>query len=128
MTLELSLLLWSTALTLVLAIISVLGAMPEVGLKTLVENREAMPEISGWGGRANRAHRNLLENLTLFAILVLVAEVLGISTPQTVLGAHLFFWGRVAHAVVYIIGLPWVRTLAWLVSVAGMGMIFVELV
>lgn len=128
MTVELNLLLWSAALALVLALVSVLGAMPEVGLKTLAGNRENLPEIPGWGGRARRAHRNLLESLVLFAILTLTAKAAGISTPQTVLGAQLFLWGRVAHAAIYIIGLPWVRTLAWVVSVVGLGMIFVELV
>lgn len=128
MTIELSLLLWSAALAFALALIAVLGATPEVGLKTLVGNRESMPEIPGWGGRALRAHRNLFENLVLFAILVLTAKATGISTPQTVLGAQLFFWGRVGHAAVYIAGLPWVRIAAWLVSVVGMAMIFVELV
>lgn len=128
MTIELNLLLWSAAVALILAIVSVLGAMPEVGLKTLAGNRENLPEIPGWGGRARRAHRNMLESLVLFAILVLTAKSLGISTPQTALGAELFFWGRVAHAAIYITGLPWIRTAAWLVSVVGMVMIFVELV
>ena len=44
---------------------------------------------------------------------------------MTALGAQLFFWCRLAHAVVYIAGIPYLRTLAWLVSVVGMVMIAV---
>ena len=73
MTTELTLLIWSAVLTVVLAVIAVLGAMLQVGLPTLAGNREGMPKIGGWAGRAARAHRNMLENLVLFAVLVLVA-------------------------------------------------------
>jgi uncharacterized MAPEG superfamily protein len=128
MTTELYLLLWSAALTLVLAFVAVLGAMGQVGLPKLAGNREDMPEITGWAGRAIRAHRNMLENLILFAILVLTAKAVGVSNATTVLGAQLFFWGRVAHAVIYLIGIPWLRTLAWAVSVIGLVLIFVQLV
>jgi uncharacterized MAPEG superfamily protein len=128
MTTELYLLLWSAALTLVLAFVAVLGAMGQVGLPKLAGNREDMPEITGWAGRAIRAHRNMLENLILFAILVLTAKAVGVSNATTVLGAQLFFWGRVAHAVIYLIGIPWLRTLAWAVSVIGLVLIFVQLI
>lgn len=128
MTTELYLLLWSAALTLVLAFVAVLGAMGQVGLPKLAGNREDMPEITGWAGRAIRAHRNMLENLILFAILVLTAKAVGASNATTVLGAQLFFWGRVAHAVIYLIGIPWLRTLAWAVSVIGLVLIFVQLI
>ena len=47
---------------------------------------------------------------------------------MTLLGAQLFFWGRVGHAVLYIAGIPWARTAAWLVSVIGLLLIFLQLV
>ncbi len=47
---------------------------------------------------------------------------------MTLLGAQLFFWGRLAHAVVYIAGIPWVQTVAWFVSVIGLLLIFLQLV
>ena len=46
---------------------------------------------------------------------------------MTLLGAQLFFWGRVAHAIVYIAGIPWLRTAAWGVSVIGLILIFAQL-
>lgn len=127
MTTELTLLIWSAVLTVVLAVIAVLGAMLQVGLPTLAGNRQGMPEIGGWAGRAARAHRNMLENLVLFAILVLVAKSINISNAMTVLGAQLFFWGRVGHAVIYLIGIPWLRTAAWAVSIIGLVLIVLQL-
>jgi uncharacterized MAPEG superfamily protein len=128
MTPELYYLVWSAALTLVLAAIAVAGAQLQVGLPRLAGNRESMPEITGWGGRAQRAHRNMLENLVLFAILVLTAKAVGVRNDVTLLGAQLFFWGRLAHAAIYIAGIPWARTLAWVVSVVGLILIFWQLV
>jgi uncharacterized MAPEG superfamily protein len=127
MTPELVYLLWSVALTVALVVIAVLGATQQLGLPKLAGNREHMPEVTGWAGRAERAHRNMLESLVLFAVLVLLARALNISNSMTVLGAQLFFWGRLAHAVLYIAGIAWVRTAAWAVSVVGLVLIFLQL-
>jgi uncharacterized MAPEG superfamily protein len=128
MTPEIIFLLWSVALTLLLAIIAVSAGTLELGLPRLAGNRENMPELEGWGGRAQRAHRNMLENLVLFAIVVFAARLTNVSNAVTLLGAQLFFFGRIAHAVLYIAGIPWLRTLAWLVSVVGIAMIFWQVV
>jgi uncharacterized MAPEG superfamily protein len=100
----------------------------QVGLPTLAGNREGLPEMTGWAGRAARAHRNMLESLILFAVLVLVAHIVGVRNGMTLLGAQLFFWGRVAHAIIYIAGIPWLRTAAWAVSVVGLILIFLQLI
>jgi uncharacterized MAPEG superfamily protein len=128
MTPELMYLVWSAALTFVLVLIAVSGATLQVGLPTLAGNREGLPEMTGWAGRAARAHRNMLESLILFAVLVLVAQIAGVRNDMTLLGAQLFFWGRVAHAIIYIAGIPWLRTAAWVVSVAGLVLIFLQLI
>ena len=128
MTPELMYLVWSAVLTLVLAVIATSGATLEVGLPRLAGNRENMPEMSGWAGRAARAHGNMLENLVLFAILVLTARAANVGNSATLLGAQLFFWARVAHAILYIAGIPWLRTGAWAVSVIGLLLIFLQLI
>jgi uncharacterized MAPEG superfamily protein len=125
---ELTLLTCAVVLTLAQAVIAVLGAMMQVGLPMLAGNREGMPEITGWGGRAARAHRNMLENLVLFAALVLVAVAAGKTNAMTLLGAQIFVYARLAYAAVYIIGLPWIRTGVWAVSVVGLAMIFLQTV
>jgi uncharacterized MAPEG superfamily protein len=125
---ELSLLVWSVLLAFVQVLVAVQGAMAQVGLMPLFGNREGLPEITGWGGRAVRAHRNMLENLVLFAALVLAAVVAGRTNSMTLLGAQLFFWGRVAYALLYVAGIPYLRTAAWTVSVVGLALIFLQLV
>jgi uncharacterized MAPEG superfamily protein len=128
MTPELTYLVWSAALTVVLVVIAVGGAALQVGVAVLVDNREDMPKLRGWVGRAERAHYNMLESLVLFAILVIAAHLANIHNGLTLLGAQLFFWGRVAHAILYIAGIPWARTAAWTVSIIGLLLIFLQLV
>ena len=125
---ELMLLVWCVALTVVQMLIAVNGSMLQVGLPALAGNHERFPDISGWAGRAVRAHRNMLENLPLFATLVLVAAAAAKTNDMTLLGAQLFFWGRLAYALVYVAGVPWLRTGVWFVSVVGLVLIFLQLI
>ena len=125
---ELMLLAWAVALTFAQMLVSVTGATLQVGLPMLAGNREGLVFTTGWVGRAFRAHHNMLENLVLFAALVLVAVVSQKTNGNTLLGAQLFFWARLAYAVIYVAGIPWLRTASWLVSVAGLVLIFLQLV
>ena len=127
MSTELELLVWSAVLALGQMLIAVIGAQTQVGLPRLAGNREGMSALSGWAGRAQRAHRNMLESLVIFAIVVLVAHVSAQTNAATALGAMLFFWGRVAYAVVYAVGVPWLRTAVWAISLAGILLILKEL-
>lgn len=125
---ELMLLLWAVALAFAQALVAVQGAMMQVGLPTLAGNRENLPVITGWAGRAARAHRNMAENLVLFIPLVLIAVVAGKTNGMTLLGAQIFVWARLAYAIVYVAGIAWLRTAVWFVSVIGMALIFLQLV
>ena len=127
MTTDLTMLALSALLTALLAVPGVAGLILEKGLVYAAGNREESTRISAWAERAQRAHRNMLENLPVFTALVLVAHVSGAANETTALGATLFFWGRVTHAAVYIAGVPWVRTAAFAVSVAGLFMILLEI-
>ena len=124
---DLTYLFYSVILCFVQVLIAATGANQQVGLPTLAGNREGMPEYPGWAGRARRAHLNMIENLVLFAALVLIAAVSGKANATTAMGAMLFFWARLVYAVVYLIGVPWLRTLVWAVSVIGMIMIAMQL-
>ena len=128
MSIELQLLVWSAVLALAQMLAAAIAANSQVGLPTLAGNRENMPALRGWALRAQRAHLNMLENLVIFAILILVADAAGQTNETTVLGAQLFFWGRLAYAIVYLIGIPWVRTAVWAVSLAGMLLVLLQLI
>ena len=125
---EMMLLLWAVLLAFVQMLIAVTGATLQVGLPLLAGNREGLAPCTGWAGRASRAHHNMLESLVLFAALVLIAAVGGKTNAMTLLGAQLFFWARLAYAVVYLAGIPWARTAVWFVSVIGLALIFLQLV
>jgi len=124
---ELTLLAWSIVLMFAQMLIAVQGATMQVGLMTLIQNREKLPELTGWAGRASRAHRNMMENMVLFAALVLVAVLADKTNSMTLLGAQLFFWARLVYAGVYVAGIPWLRTGVWTVSVIGLILIFLQL-
>jgi uncharacterized MAPEG superfamily protein len=125
---ELMWLLWAVALAVVQMLVAVTGAFLQVGLPPLVGNRDNFPALTGWVGRADRAHHNMLESLVLFASLVLVAVVANKTNSATLLGAQLFFWARLAYAFIYLAGIPWLRTAVWGVSIAGLVIIFFQLV
>jgi uncharacterized MAPEG superfamily protein len=75
-----------------------------------------------WGLRANRAQVNAVESFAPFAALVLIAHVAGKANGMTGLWATFFFWMRLSHAVVYLLGVPMLRTLIFLggwVAVVG---------
>jgi uncharacterized MAPEG superfamily protein len=128
MTTELTMLAWSAVLCLVLPNVPVLGlsSVPG-GFVWGLGNRDTPFAVPAWVERARRSHANLVENLVVFAALVLAAHVAGKTNEWTALGAQLFFWGRVGHIVTYVAGLvPW-RTLAFGVAVLGEWMIAVQL-
>jgi uncharacterized MAPEG superfamily protein len=68
---------------------------------------------SAWAQRMMAAHTNAVENLVVFAALVLVAQDLSIATPATAFACALYFWSRLVHVVVYTLGIPVLRTLAF---------------
>jgi len=123
MTLELTMLLWSTLLTFLLILIPAGVALNRNGPHAQGGPRDDLPEPTVFQKRASRLSANMQENMVLFAALVLTAHVAGISNAYTMLGAQIFFYARVAHAIIYIMGWPMVRPLFWFAGVVGMGMI-----
>ncbi len=128
MSLDLKYLVFSALLMFVQVLISAASANQAVGLAALAGNREDLPVLTGFAGRARRAHLNMLENMVLFASLVLVAAVAGKANGTTAMGALIFFWARIVYALIYLLGVPWLRTVAWVVSVVGMGMIASQII
>lgn len=124
---ELMLLAWAVILTLAQMLVAATGAASQYGPMPLFGNREGLAPLTGWAGRAYRAHHNMLENLPLFAALVLISIFSQKTNSTTLLGAQIFLWARLAYAVIYVAGIPYLRTVAWLVSVIGLVMIFLQL-
>ena len=83
------------------------------GLSDTVGYPTAPKPQSPWAERMMRAHRNAIENLVIFATLVLAAQAAGIGNGATAMACVLYFWARVVHLLAYTFALPWVRTLAF---------------
>jgi len=81
-----------------------------------------------WGERANRAHLNAVESFAPFAALVLIAHVTGRADATTAFCAMAFFWLRLAHAIVYWLGLPFIRTIVFTLAWIAVVVLFVHVV
>ena len=129
MTPDLTYLAWTALLTAALWIPYISGQVMTNGLLTPQNYRNpAAREVPLWGQRANRAHINAVEAFAPFAALVLVAHVAGVSNEATAMWAALFFWARLAHAVIYILGIPFLRTIIFTVGFVAIVGIFYEIV
>jgi len=131
MPIELTYLVWSIALFFVMVLAQVISAnvSGKATLSDLVGARDNLPKdgLTPFHSRTKRAQANFIESMCMFAPLVLIAAVTDSFSATTALGAALFFWGRVVYAPTYWLGVPWVRTLAWFVSIIGILMILWEL-
>lgn len=127
MTTELSLLTWSTALAFV-QMCSTAGFLTlKYGIATSLGNREGLAPPEGALGRSVRAHRNMVESLVVFAAAVLVTHDSSRETAITALGGQLFFWSRLVYWPVYLVGIPYLRTIVWTVAVTGIALVLVPL-
>jgi len=81
-----------------------------------------------WGKRADRAYLNAVETFAPFAALVLIAHVSGKANAMTAFWAVCFFWLRLVHAVVYLLAIPYVRTLVFTLSFVAVAGTFWELI
>ena len=90
--------------------IAVRGVMDAVGYPA-----KPKPQ-SPWAQRLMLAHYNAVENLVVFAALILLAHAMGVTSAAIATAAVVYFWARVVHAVSYTFGIPWVRTLSFAVG------------
>lgn len=122
MTSELVSLTWVAALSAIMWIPYILNTITVRGLVDAVGYPAEPKPLAPWAERMKKAHYNSVENLVLFATLVLVAHAAGISNETTVLVCKVYFWARLVHLVTYTLGIPWVRTMSfavgWLCCVA----------
>ncbi|MEZ5996733.1 MAG: MAPEG family protein [Hyphomonadaceae bacterium] len=127
MTLELRLLAYTILVFFAVVLIQATAGILNNGGLVMANSRDNLKPPTVFQARMKRLTDNFRENLWFFAPLVLIAAVANVSNDWTVLGARLFFYSRIAHAVWYMFGLPFVRPLFWAAGVAGCGMIFLAL-
>jgi uncharacterized MAPEG superfamily protein len=117
MTKELFWLTMTAILTLVMWVPYVVDRAIVRGLWATLDNPDpkAKPQ-SPWAQRLYFAHTNAVDNLVTFAPLVLILDSIGRSTMVTALACAVYFWSRLAHAIIYAMGVPVLRTLAYTVG------------
>ncbi len=113
---ELMYLVWVTVLTAVIWIPYILDRIMVEGMTDAVGYPANPKPQSPWAQRLKGAHYNAVENLVIFAALVLVAQDAGVSNNATIMACMIYFWVRVVHLVAYTFAVPWVRTLAFAVG------------
>jgi uncharacterized MAPEG superfamily protein len=120
MTIDLACLLGLALWTLVLNHTPAIGRMRKLGTAWGLSNREETPLVADWIGRADRAQRNHHDNLPMLAIVILIAHVTGRHDGGTAIAAGVILAARIAHSLVYILGVTWLRPLCYLASIIGM--------
>jgi uncharacterized MAPEG superfamily protein len=128
MSIELKMLGWSLCLGLLYIVIAASLATQQRGLKWNAGNRDGEPKsLTGVAARADRASRNFLETFPFFAAAVLAVVLQGSNTAHTAMGTELYFWARLVYLPVYMIGIPYLRTLVWAVSIFGLLIVLAAL-
>jgi uncharacterized MAPEG superfamily protein len=126
MTTDLRMLVYSTVLTWVMLFTASTlrsRSWTPSGMKIGFGNRDDVPEPTPLAARADRAAKNMLENLVLF-VAAIVAARFSVADPEDLaLGSQLFFHARVAYFAVYLAGIPYLRTLVWAVGVTGITLV-----
>lgn len=113
---ELSILALYGLLVAVIIVIQVLLALPQLGLPYLATPRDEGRNVTGTAARALRCLDNSVVAMALFAPAILILQARGISTGTTLLAAQMFLIARAAYLVIYLMGIPWLRTGVWAIG------------
>jgi uncharacterized MAPEG superfamily protein len=128
MTTDLTLLALGVVLGIVQIVVASHAASWQRGYRWTAGPRDAvMPPLVGVAGRLERALQNFGETFPLFAAAVVMAHVTGRHGGLTLVGAHMYFWARVAYVLCYAAGVPLIRSLIWSVATVGIALILVSL-
>jgi uncharacterized MAPEG superfamily protein len=128
MTSELMNLTWVVALSAIMWVPYILNTIMVRGLVDAVGYPDNPKPLAPWAERMKKAHYNAVENLVVFAALVLMLNAAGVSNGTTVLACNIYFWARLVHLAVYTFGIPWLRTLSFAVSWLCIVALIVQLI
>ena len=121
MSTELQILAWTIVLGLVHVFVAAALSTQQRGLMWNAGNRDGdPPALTGAAARAVRANNNFLETFPFFAAAVLGVMLLKHATPQTALGAQVYFFARLVYLPVYVAGIPYLRTAVWATAFWGL--------
>jgi len=125
---ELLSLTYVTALTAVIWMPYVINTIMVRGLIKAVGYPTDPEPLSPWAAKMKAAHANAVENLVVFATLVLIANAAGVSNETTVMACTVYFWARLLHLVSYTFAIPWIRTVAFVIGFGCQAALILQLV
>jgi uncharacterized membrane protein YecN with MAPEG domain len=115
---------WVLALQLVMWVPYIINTIMVRGLVSAVGYPDNPPPIA----RMKKAHYNSVENLAVFASLVLMANAVGITNDTTVMACEVYFWARLVHLAAYTFAVPWVRTLSFTAAWVCLVLLLLQLI
>lgn len=125
MNIELQMLALSSLLGIVQIFLAAGTATQQRGMKWNISSRDQQkPPLTGVAGRLDRALANFKETFPFFIAAIVLTQFLQQTSSLTALGAQLYFWGRVFYVPIYAFDIKFVRSIAWLASIAGILMVF----
>lgn len=127
MSIELQILFCAIILGLAQLLLATLASIFGRGFPWALGPRDEWPPLGPIGGRIERASRNFLETFGFFAVAVLMVNGLHLENAHTALGAKIYIWARLLYVPAYIAGIPGVRTLVFIASIAGIFMVLMPL-
>lgn len=127
MTTELKYLALAAAWNALMWVPYILNMISVRGLKDAVGYPQDPKPMADWAERLKAAHYNSVENLVLFATVILVAHSADISNEATAASAAAYFWARIAHTITYTFAVPWIRTLAFFIGWAAVLCILAQI-
>lgn len=114
---ELTWLTYTLLLTALLWVPYIVQLIVQLGpVRAIWDPTGAHPHDADWAIRAKRAHYNAVENLVVFAPLVLLVSGLGLNDGVTTTACMVYFFARAAHYIIYVMALPVIRTIAFLIG------------
>lgn len=128
MTTDLTMLAWIAGLTTLMWLPYIVAHIVNVGLLPALTYRADDVPLPAWAARAKKAHYNAIESLAPFAALVVVAHLTAAANAATAAAAVTYFWARVAHYILYTLGVPFGRTLTFAIGWLAMLWIFWQIV
>jgi uncharacterized MAPEG superfamily protein len=128
MTIELKVLAWSIVLGIVHIALAAVLVTQQRGVKWNASNRDGDPKpLTGFAARATRASHNFLETFAFFAAAVLAVVLTHQDNHQTALGSEIYLGARLAYLPIYIVGIPYIRSAVWTLSILGLFLVLAAL-
>jgi uncharacterized MAPEG superfamily protein len=126
---EIQMLCWAVVLGLVQLFVAATVMTHEQGTAYNLSPRDSAGRRppSVLSGRLDRAFANFKETFVFFAVAVLAVTLLGKTSTTSALGAQIYFWARLVYVPLYAAGIPVVRTLVWMTSIAGLVVLLAAL-